>query len=159
MRSLSSRALQALAAEYTEEVFLHLLEINHDQLAAPIRVVNNFEDIISNGDTYIAFPFDISLPEDSDTLPQVVLTIDNVDRSITEALRPIATPPTISLILVLANTPDVVEAGPITFQLRSIDFDLHQVTGTLMPKDVLNAPFPYQTFSPSSHPSLFKVAG
>jgi hypothetical protein len=154
-RQLSTRGAAAVTAENSSEVMLHLLEINHDMLAEPIYVVNNFEDIVSNGNTYIAFPFDIALPDESDAPPQVQLQIDNVDRSIIQVLRGLATPATVTLKLVLASTPDTIEAGPFTLLLRNIEFDNQTITGTLMPEDILNAPYPYQIFSPTTHPGLF----
>ena len=65
---------------------LVLLEISHTdplQLAEVIRCVNNKVAITSNGNEYIAFPFEIVLPDSkSDSPPQATLRIDNVSREI-----------------------------------------------------------------------------
>ena len=56
-RTLSQAARQAINAEATEQVFLLLLTIDHEDLAEPIRVVNNTETITSRGELYVAYPF------------------------------------------------------------------------------------------------------
>jgi len=48
-RSISSTAQAAINAQETDEIFLILLTISHDDLAEPIRVVSNNENITSNG--------------------------------------------------------------------------------------------------------------
>ena len=68
-RSISistQKELNALVAGARE--VLVLLEITQEQLAVPIRVVNDTAAIISNGDRYEAFPFRINLPADQDSV-------------------------------------------------------------------------------------------
>ena len=62
MRTLSSAAQAAVFAAQTGEAFLVLLELNHADLATPIRVTSDAVATVSNGDTYTPFPFFISLP-------------------------------------------------------------------------------------------------
>ena len=62
-RTLSNTARRALYAQETGEVFLLLLVISHPSLPAPIRVVNNSEDVVSGGFTYQRFPFELALPK------------------------------------------------------------------------------------------------
>jgi hypothetical protein len=42
----------------------YLLEISHPQLAVPIRICNDTQDIVSNGNTFTAMGFRVSLPDD-----------------------------------------------------------------------------------------------
>lgn len=155
-RSLSTTARAAIYAQETGEVFLLLLTIDHDDLDSPIRVVDNTEDVTSRGDTYVAFPFDIALPDESpDSISAVRLTIDNVDRQVVDALRSISTPATVTLEVVLASDPDTVEAGPFDLSLRSADYTAEVVTAELVYEDVLNEPFPGGRFIPSDYQALF----
>lgn len=155
-RTLSATARQALYAQETGEVFLLLLTIDHATLESPIRVANNFEDIVSNGNTYVAFPFQITLPDDLDDHPPAMrLSIDNVDRAIVEAVRSIASPPTITLDVILVAAPDTVEASFTGFTLRNCDYDALVVEGDLALEDVLNEPFPAGSFTPDLFPSAF----
>jgi hypothetical protein len=56
---------------------------------------------------------------------------------------------------VLADTPDMVEAGPFAMTLSEADYDAGQVTGILVFEDILSEPFPGDSFIPSTHPGLF----
>lgn len=155
-RSLSLAARQGINAQETDEVFLLLLTLDHEDIAEPIRVVNNMEDVISRGDTYIAYPFEIALPdEDPESVARVTLRIDNVDREIVKSLRAIASPLSVALEVVMASSPDLVEAGPFNMTLVSAEYDALTVTGELAFEDVLNEPFPGHAYVPSDYPGLF----
>ncbi|MGH7243618.1 MAG: DUF1833 family protein [Phycisphaerales bacterium] len=156
-RSLSATARAALFAQETGEVFLFLLVLSHPSLSEPIRVCNDQVNTTSNGIVYVAFPFQLKLPPDDDTpAPEVSLSIDNVDRKIVEAVRRCQGEPiTATLSIVLASSPNVLEAGPFDFKLRQVDYDKLAVNGTLKFDDILNEPFPGDTMTPSRFPGLF----
>lgn len=155
-RSLSSTAKAGVFAQETEQVYLVLLEIAHSSLGTPIRVVNNYADVVSNGVTYSAFPFEISLPDDTDEkMPNVMLSIDNVDRVIVNAIRSITGPPTITISVVLASSPSTIEAGPYSMTLREASYDAATVTGSLAVEDMLNEPYPSDLMTPANFPGLF----
>jgi hypothetical protein len=102
--------------------------------------------------------FDVSLPEESpDQVPKVTLTIDNVDRSITDAVRTISGRVKVTMEVVLASNPDAVEAGPFEFYLLSCVYDSDKVSGTLgFEDDALNTAFPKDTYTPSNSPGIFR---
>lgn len=144
----------AFAAE-TDEAVIPLLTISHSSLGEPLRFARNGVDVTSRGNIYLAYPFDIDLPpQDSEKPPRSRLTIDNVDRQIVETIRQIVGPPTVTLEVVLASDPDVVESGPYPFILRNVDYDIGSVSGELTFVEVLTRRFPKGTFSPASHPGL-----
>lgn len=155
-RSLSSLAKQAVFAQETGEVFLLLLTISHASLATPIRVVNNTQNITSNGNLYTAFPFTIVLPDDTEEQPpRMRLVIDNVDRQIVQAVRNMTSKPTITLDVVLASQPDTLEASFPGFSLRRTNYDALTVEGDLNLEDVVLEPFPALSFTPQLAPGLF----
>jgi hypothetical protein len=155
-RTLSAPALAALNAQSTDKVFLALLTITHPGMAQTVRVVNDMVNLTSRGNDYIALPFQIDLPaEIEEELPRVRLTIDNVDRLLVEAIRTLTSPPTIALEVVLASSPDTVEAGPFPFALRNAEYDSLVVTGELAFEDVLNEGFPAHSFTPNLFPGVF----
>lgn len=82
-RSYSAQYKSTLAKVSMEESPLILLEINHAELSQPIRVVNDTIDITSNGNSFIAFPFNCTLPDDIENqLPRARLSISNVGRDL-----------------------------------------------------------------------------
>lgn len=132
MRQISTTAREAINASETAQVFLVILEISHVDLRDPIRVVNNNENIVSNGDTYLATAFDFTLPAQEDgKVSNSTLTIGNVDRVIVQALRSISSPPDVSVSVILASDPDVIEAGPFDFVLTDTSYNRQTVNGTL----------------------------
>lgn len=146
---------QAAFAQETDQVFLVLLQIDHPDIE-PIRVVNNFTNVTSNGLEYIGFPFDIELPQDTeDALPQVQVTICNVDRQIVQAVRSLEGPPSMTLSVILASDPNAIQAGPYTLTLRECNYDSMAVTATIIPEDVLSEAYPGDFFTPAKFPGIF----
>lgn len=136
--------------------FLILLTITHDLLPSPIRVVNNTENVISGGNEYIRYPFDVQLPDERDgSAPIAKLTIDNVSREIVQTLRQISTPPTIGIQVVRLDNPDSVEMSLPTFKLRNVSFDALTISGDLIIDDVTKEGFPARSFTPAEYPGLF----
>lgn len=156
-RPLSTPALRALFASQTGEAFIVLLTLSHPTLANPIRVCSDGQALISNGNTYVAFPFRISLPAEAEGAPPTTeLEIDNVDRSIVKAVREATGEPIqISMSVVLASSPNTIEAGPFDFTLRNVEYDASVVRGQLQYEDILNEPYPGDTMTPSRFPGLF----
>lgn len=155
-RNISVVALRAMFESQTDEVFLVLLAIAHPDLASPLNVVNNTQDIESGGVTYTAFPFQIKLQgETEDQITSAQLSIDNVTREIVAAIRSITSAPTVTMRIVLASQPDTVEVGPVDFVLRDVSYDAQTVSGTLGYEDRLDAHIPKDRFTPELFPGLF----
>ena len=156
MRNLSLAARQSMMAQQTDVVWHILLTISHESLLEPIRVVNNTENVTSRGNVFQAFPFLINIPEDSaERTPTVQLQIDNIDRSITQTIRSLASKPTIILEIITSADTDQLEVGPFEFQLSNVDYDAMLITGTLNYEPILFQPYPSDTFTPSTCPGLF----
>lgn len=156
MRALSPAAVAAAHAEETGEVFLTLLTFEHPDIPAPIRVVNNHTDIVSRGNRYIGYPFDIVLPGEDPSRPQSAsLRIDGVDGQIVSILRGLTSPPTVTLEVILASSPDLIEVAFEDLTLSSADWDATTITADLAYEDILNEPFPGDSFTPATTPGLF----
>lgn len=155
MRTLSPAALRAGNAQQTDEVYLVLLTIAHPGLAQPIRVVNNNENATSRGNEFVAYPFEIELPgEDSDQPPLARLRIDNVDRMIVATIREIASPPSVTIEVVLASQPDTVEVAFESLVMRNVSYDAVAVTGELVFEQIVVEPVA-TTMTPAKFPGLF----
>lgn len=156
-RELSTPATEALTAPYTDEQIVVLVEITHADLAAPIRVVNDTQDLDVDGDTYSACPMRIRLPgEREDQIPAAQLVIDNVDRSIVAALPQVIDPPTVTFTVVLRSSPTTAEAGPFTFALRVVSYDVLVIESTLGVPPILDEPLLGDRFTPKDYPGLHR---
>ncbi|MGB1560811.1 MAG: DUF1833 family protein [Sinimarinibacterium flocculans] len=154
-RTLSANAIAAVLAQQTDQVFLELLTISGPGFDT-FRVANNTENVISNGETYLGFPFELRLPEDIDQrAPQAQLRISNVGRELIAAVRGLAGGATASLRVVLAASPDTLELGPFDFDLLLSQYDAQWITFTLGFEPVLPSAFPAGSFTPDLFPGLF----
>ncbi|MFL4597002.1 DUF1833 family protein [Stenotrophomonas maltophilia] len=67
---------------------LLLLELSAPSFVEVLRIVNDTADWVSQGKSYMGFPFGFKLPDDvGGQAPRAQLVLDNVGRSITEDLE------------------------------------------------------------------------
>ena len=157
--SLSPLAKAAAQAPESDEVFLVLIEISHPNWATPFYMVDNTVEIVSKGKTYIPWPFELVLGDDNgETLPEVSLIIDNVDPALVEIIRTTQDPPSMSISVVLASAPDVLEVFISGLTLRNVEFDAMKITWTLYAESLADQRFPADTISLSSgYNGLFRI--
>lgn len=167
-RNVSDVFRQAAFAEETDEVVAVLLTLMHGGLTAPIRLSSDsterleepVEEVVygtvSRGERYIYYPFAIELPSDrAEEAPLAKVTIDNVRREITQAIRSITTPPLVTIEVVLASQPDVVEAVFPQFDLVGVTYDSLAVEGKLTLDSLAGEPYPAGRYDPARFPGLF----
>ena len=155
-RSLTSTFLASLNAGQTSEVYHTLIVMSGGGITTR-RYVDNYEDVVSGGETYTAAAFDPRLPDDvEDRIPDVNIVIDNVDRSIMQDIRSATSAPDITISIVLQSDPNTVEVGPVSFKIRAVDYDKYTISGTLKHEDILNEAFPRRSYTPINFPGLFK---
>jgi Domain of unknown function (DUF1833) len=147
-----------MLAQETGEVFLFCLTISHPTLAAPYYLVNDYNPLVRTAGTFQPFAFDVSLPnEQEDQLPQVTMTIDNIDNAILQAIRNIpGQRPKVLMEVVLASSPNTVEAGPFNFSILHINYTDASIQGSIgFEDDLLNTAFPADTYTPTNSKGLF----
>lgn len=156
--TLSTQAIRAFTSRESSSPILLLLTIEHPDLASPIRIVKNTvgDDIVSNGDTFIAAPFEMGWPQDDQDAPVTTLTVPNIDRSVGLAIESIVTPAECTMQVVLAETPDTVEREAMKFQLRNCQWDGFSMTGEVSQAYFAQEPWPRWKITPRLFPSLFR---
>ncbi|HET8791808.1 MAG TPA: DUF1833 family protein [Modicisalibacter sp.] len=153
---MSTTLTQSAFAQDTDDVWLPLLTISHPDIDPPIRVVHNTVNIVSRGNEFINFPFDIILPDEREDAPSSArLVIDNVAREIGQAIRSISTPPSVMIEIIRAADPDTLEMSWPNFFLRNAKWNAGQVSGDLVLEDFTDEPYPAGVFSPARFGSLF----
>lgn len=156
-RTISQSALQAMLAQQTDEVVLVALQIDHADMAAPLKFVNDTQDLTRADGEYIGFPFQIKFPEDTeDNTPQVSIVIDNVDQRVIKEIRALQGPPDITIEIILRSQPDTPEVGPLTMKLKKVDYNALAISGTISySEDFLNEPYPKNKFTPKTAAGMF----
>ena len=80
---------------------------------------------------YLGWPFRLTLPDERDDQPLGPrIEIDNVDPRIMAAVRHLAWPPFLTVYIVLASTPDLVEAGPVAGRLTAVDYNASTIAAS-----------------------------
>ena len=156
-RGLSASVLRELYSQSTDEAFLLLLTITHSTFTT-LRLVNNTENITSNGKTFEAYPFAIVLPDDTpERAPRASLVFGNVTRELIGELRTLTGKERIKIRIdvIMASDPDTLLVTHDDFSLRNVNYDEQSIKGELTLEDFLGEQFPGDRFSPAHFPALF----
>jgi hypothetical protein len=156
-RSLSAALTVAMLSSETGECPLVLLTIQHHSLPDAVRLSSDFDNTLSRGVIFVAYPFDLVLPDDQEeTSPRARLQVDNVAREIVALARAGGDPPTVLMEIIRASAPDVVEASFGPFNFAGPEWDDMFVSTDLELKDTGQEPYPYQRYTPDLFFGLFR---
>lgn len=134
-----------------------LLEINHPALSTPVRVVNDTQDITSNGNLYIACPFRFVPPDDFENqLPKAKLAVDNVGRDLMYWIETTSGGQGSSLnaMTVMRSRPNQIEWS-ISMNLYNVQVTIKEVTAELGFDNLFAKPAVARQFRPDNSPGLF----
>lgn len=168
MRTISDAFKAALFDEATDEIPVLLLTIMHPDLQEVWHLSSDNADLldqeqqlrgtISRGQNYDFVPMSASLPEEGEDAANVIqIGIDNVSRELTPLLKSTVTPATVSIEIVLASSPDLVEISFPNFELTSADVDDGTVVLSLTVDTMMSEPFPADNFTPAAFGGLWST--
>lgn len=155
-RTLSPEAVAAFLSQESDEVLFACVRIDHPDLPAPIRLVNNTEPSERADGVYTPADMKVELPDDTeDGNGGASLVCSNARREVLAQIRSLRGVPTCRIEACLASSPDRVEMGPYRFDIVGSGYDILRVNLTLGQDDAfLNQWFPYDEVTPVSHPGL-----
>ncbi|WP_353429037.1 hypothetical protein [Paracoccus denitrificans] len=171
MRMLSLNARLAQEDEYSAEIEAVLFLIEHPELDAPIRLsTDNAVRISVDPEVYgtistwrggsVADPYlwiiaSAVLPGEAEDAPaQATLVLENLDAGMVELLRSFTDPPTVSMAVVMAATPDLVEGEWTGLQIVSADINAAQIVLALSRDEIELEPYPAGRLSQHRFPGL-----
>lgn len=156
VRQVSQRLLEAFYANESSELLLVLMMLTHEDWAAPVYLVRDSEALVSNSITYQPFPFNLSLPNDTDEgMPVLKFVCQNVSQEIIGKMRAVVGDIDCTVTWALRATPDIPEAGPFDVVMRGIEYDAQTVSGALALDPILEEPFGYRKMTPGNTPAIF----
>lgn len=138
------------------DTMLLLLTIEHADLEAPIRVVRNDEDIVSDGETFYAYPFEFLFEargEDSGG-ESAVITVDNVAPELIGLMRSSRVSPEIRLDVVMASSPDDYEQTFEGMTLRNVEYDAERIDGIIARPQLMTQVAPWIGFTQMHFPGI-----
>jgi len=162
-RNVSLDFIAAVNAQETDEAFIVLVTIDHPDLPAPVYLNNSGANLASRAGLglgpFLACPFQPTLSDDSDDRPPVAkLIIDNIDRDLVAMIRDAAAggnAPVITLEVVKASDPDMVEMELTDFEMREITYNSLTIEATLTLEGLFKEPACGYSFSPTYFEGLF----
>lgn len=156
--ALTNAAIRSLLMREGGEPIIALLTVEHDDLDAPIRLARNStgDDIVSNGETFTAAPWDIAWGSDTQEAPKVEITIVNVDRVAGQAIESITDPATCTVQLILESDPDEILIELTNLELRNARWDAMILTAELSHFSFFAEPWPFPRVTPQFFPALFR---
>lgn len=161
--TLSQAIKEAYASAPADIIIYHTLELYHPSFSVPIRVVRDYVNLTatleagaprdaSTAVTFIAFNFDFVKPEITPNgLPQITITMDNVDRSIVANIE--AAMSSTQLITVIyrefisSNLSVPQNNPPLALTIMTISADMFKVTATAGFPNLMNKKFPTLEYS------------
>jgi len=167
---MSPRAIAAAMMQETDEREVCLLTITHPSWTAPVRLstdattyIEQADDgspvygTISRGQTYYFVPVSAVVPDSHDEQPPAGrIAIDNVSRIVAPHLRQIDDQmPKVTVEVVLASTPDVVDQVWPEMDLMQSTIDASHVEVTLGMDIASNEAMPWLKFVAAYFPNLF----
>lgn len=156
-RPYSAAYKSTLAGTSAPEAPLIMLEINHAALPEVVRVVNDTQDITSNGELYLACPFRCELPDDFEgQAPRARLAVDNVGRDLMYWIETSGggQGSTVKFIQVMRSRPDQIEWS-ITMNLYNVVANFKEVSGDLGFDNLFGRPSIAMTYRPDTAPGCF----
>lgn len=157
-RSVATTIVQAVNAQDTDNAFLVLLTLTHSSFAT-VRLVNNTVDVVSNGNTYTAFPFKIELPASTeDFQPIMTATVYNATIGLVNEVRTIAGSReriAVRIDVVASSDLDNPVYTVSTFEITNAEYDDTIMTFDMAVDTLIAEGYPADSFSPPNFPGIF----
>lgn len=156
-RAYSDVYKSTLAEVSAPEAPLLLLEINHPELPSPVRVVNDTQNITSNGNLYLGFAFRFVLPSDYENqLPKARIAIDNVGKDLMQWIETSdgGAGSTVQLSTIMRSRPNQIE-WTITMSMFNIQANAREVSAELGFENLFTKPAISIQYRPETCIALF----
>lgn len=156
-RAYSDVYKSTLAEVSAPEAPLLLLEINHPELPSPVRVVNDTQNITSNGNLYLGFAFRFILPSDYENqLPKARIAIDNVGKDLMQWIETSdgGAGSTVQLSTVMRSRPNQIE-WTMTMSMFNIQANAREVSAELGFENLFTKPAISIQYRPETCIALF----
>lgn len=137
------------------EVLVELIKITHDDLPENIYIAANTENVVSNGNTYLAANIHIKEPEQGETVPRAEVTFGNIGRDMMDLIQEIQGEPTAEVSQVYTSEPDTIVRNVGTFKVKNVTGNLTAVTFELSFSGLSNIGVPKKKFTARDFPGLY----
>lgn len=173
-RRLSLNARLALDTQSSAEIHAVLIEITHPALPAPVRLSTDNTERLSTdpllygtrsswrgadpqSEPWLWIVASAVLPGEHDDAPAAAtIILENLDSRIAELLRSFTDPAVFNMAVVLASSPDEIEAEFTGLQLVSADISAGEIALEISREEIEAEPFPGGRMSRMRFPGLHR---
>lgn len=145
-------AVQALSIN-AEADYIILLTIEHEDIPTA-RFTNNLSNVVSRGDNYIGYPFELEMMRNSEGVPNGRIRIANVSRFIWRMVETLIVSPTFTFEIVLSTDLDTPVDSFEVAELLAVSADVSAVEGALTHERYAVEPWPAPRLTPQYFPWL-----
>lgn len=143
-------------AQESSDPFLTLITLSHASFAQDIRLVNNSKDIVSRGNTYLAFPTKIRLPiDDGESARNFTIEFDNASLELIEEIRSVTTQIKVKLEMILASLPNAVQMEQPELSIISLSYNARTIRANVVLDNFLSTEVTSEKYGPGNFPGLF----
>lgn len=154
--NISPYMMSNLVAQSSSDPFLTLVTLNHASFGAPVRLVNNNEDVESRGNTFVAFPMTIRFPaEDGESARDFQIEFDNVSLELIDEIRSVTDPIDVLIELIFASMPDDVQVSQGDLKLYNVTYNAQSIRATILLDNFLNTEMTSEKYNPDNFPGLY----
>lgn len=154
--ALSPELIAQLFAQDSDDPFLTLITLSHEDFLDDIRLVNNTVAILSRDLLFKPFPMRIRFPvDDGETAREFSIEFDNVSLDLVKGIRTVTTPINVKIEMILASMPDVVQIEQSELKIATLTYNKSTVSAKIILDNFLNTEMTSERYSPSNFPGLF----
>lgn len=157
VRAYSAEFKSTLAEVSANEAPLIMLEITHPDLPSPVRVINDMQDLTSNGNLFVACPFRCVLPDDFESqLPKAKLSVDNVGRDLMYWIETTSggQGSKVRFMQVMRSRPDLIEWS-MDMNLYNVSVTMQTISAELGFENLFSRPAINVQYRPDNSPGVF----
>jgi len=155
VKTLDTALKTSIEAQESTDELVVLAIIQHASIGSPLRMANAVVDVVSQGETFIAFPFEIDFPQLSETNSRGRIQVQNVDLRIGQFLLSLQSPPMIELILVSSQDWDTWIVHLRRLYLRHFRGDGIRISADITTWDMATEPWPARRVVAANYPAVF----
>ncbi|TIT04734.1 MAG: hypothetical protein E5W85_31025 [Mesorhizobium sp.] len=172
MRRVSLNARLAIDQVATDELEVVLVMIEHPLLDAPVRLSSDNADRISveplmygtrstwrtaDGSPFLFIMLDALVPDEEDDAPaQASLVLEILESGIADILTSTTVQATCHMAIVLASSPDTVEAEWVGLLMTGAEGDSGQVSLKFSMEPITEEPYPADRMTKERFPGLHR---
>lgn len=151
---ISNELKAQIFSQQSADPFLTLVTLTGPDFV--YRLVNNSKDIISNGQTFQAFPMKVRMPaDDGESARDFQIEFDNTSLLLIVALRSQTDPIQCKIDMILASIPDVIQMTVEDLLIRSVSYDKNKISAKIVLDNFLSVAMTSERYTPLAFPGMF----